>query len=414
MKNRIFAGLTLAGVAILASCGQDLTQSTAVPTAASFAKVVTPVCSFSTANNDARSYFVSNKDAVFALLDAMSTAYRAGGAAGATSAGWAVLARLGAAADAGSAVVKGSPALGSTFANDVLLCMTVPTYAYPLDLSAALGPNGLFAVRDGTGNAPVMSRLIIGGVPAYGAEPSTGNWPVAGSTLFYGNQLFVSQFANETPAGVLFDLKTLPGGLTFSPEIKAGVCTISDPNARVLHQHVGNNPVILPPADALSFCTPPTSMTQSGTSMFAAAASRLATWLAPAPANAATMAFAFGGGGTGLINGLSDIGPVSYTSVVTYTVPPANTSVSANPQFVPTVTVQNLTANGNALKGVLITLSVVSNSGSFTITGNTATTDVNGIATFPNLNIDKAGGYTMTASSELGGSANVFFNINGQ
>jgi len=411
MKNRVLAGLTLAGVAILASCGQDLTQSTAVPAAPSFAKVTTPVCSYSTAANDARSYFSSNKDVVFDLLSTMS---KSTGTA-TTTAGWAVLTRLAAAADAGSAAVKGTPAQGSTFANDVLLCMSVPTYTYPLDLSLALGANGLFEVRDGTVADAVTSHLIIGGYPAYGAQPSTGNWPVAGPTLFYGNQLFVSLFANETPAGVLFDLKTLPGGLTFSPSIKVGVCTITDPNARILHLHQGDNPVILPPTSDLSFCPPPpTSMTQSGSSMFAAAANRLASWLAPATANAATMFVVKSGGGTTLVGGLSDIGPVSYTSVVTFLQPPTNTSVSKNPSFTPSVQVKNVTANGNALVGVTITISVTNNNGSYTITGNTAVTDANGIATFPLLYIDKAGGYTMTASSELGGSASTTFLINGQ
>lgn len=414
MKNRVLAGLTLAGVAILASCGQDLTQSTAVPAAPSFARVTTPTCSYSTAANDARSYFSSNKDVVFDLLSTMS---KTTGAA-TTTAGWAVLTRLAAAADAGSAAVKGTPTQGSTFANDVLLCMSVgPTYTYPLDLSLALGANGLFEVRDGTVPDAVTSHLIIGGYPAYGAQPSTGNWPVSGPTLFYGNKLFVSLFANETPAGVVFDLKTLPGGLTFSPPIKVGVCTISDPNARILHLHQGDNPVILPPTSDLSFCPPPpapTSMTQSGSSMFAAAANRLATWLAPAPANAAAMFVTRSGGGTTLVGGLSDIGPVSFTSVVTYSVKPTNTSVSKPTQWNPAVAVTDTTANGNPIANVLITLSVVSNSGSFHITGDTATTNASGIATFPNLHIDKAGGYTMTATSEVGGSASTFFNINGQ
>jgi len=57
MKNRILAGLTVAGVAILVACGQDLSQPTAVPSAASYAKVVTPTCTYSTAANDARTYF---------------------------------------------------------------------------------------------------------------------------------------------------------------------------------------------------------------------------------------------------------------------------------------------------------------------------------------------------------------------
>jgi hypothetical protein len=88
--------------------------------------------------------------------------------------------------------------------------------------------------------------------------------------------------------------------------------------------------------------------------------------------------------------------------------------VSKSPQFVPTVTVQNFTAKGHPIANVLITLSVTTNNGGFHISGNTAYTDTNGIATFPDLHIDKAGGYTMTASSEVGGSTSIFFNINGQ
>jgi hypothetical protein len=400
MKNRVLAGLTLAGVAILASCGQDLTQSTAVPAAPSYAKVTTPTCSYSTTTNDARSYFASNKDTVFSLLSAMS---KTTGAATQT-AGWAVLGRL---ADAvGTTAVKGTPTLGNTFANDVLLCMGVST---PLPLTAALDANGLFAVRDNTGSAAAISR----GTPVYGAEPSSGNWPVAGSTLFYGSPESGSLFDNEATAGVVFDLKSFPSDLTFSPALRVGVCDINDPNARILHDHAGDA-VILSPDAALSFCPTTLNETQSSNSLFAAAANRLATWLAPAPANAATMMFAVTGGGTGLIKGLSDIGPVSFTSVVTFGVKPTNTSVSKPQQWNPIVTVGDSTAKHHPIANVLITLSVVSNSGSFNITGDTATTDATGVARFPNLHIDKAGGYTMTATSEVGGSASVFFNINGQ
>src|SRR3954470_8785386 len=103
MKNRILAGLTVAGVAILASCGQDLTQSTAVPAAPSLTRVVTPTCSYSTATNDARTYFSPNKDAVFTLLSTMS---KLGTGAAANGAGWSVLGRL--ADAAGTAAVKGT------------------------------------------------------------------------------------------------------------------------------------------------------------------------------------------------------------------------------------------------------------------------------------------------------------------
>jgi hypothetical protein len=406
MKNRILAGLTVAGVAILASCGQDLSQSTAVPSAASYARVVTPTCSYSTATNDARAYFSSNKDNVFTLLSAMS---KVGSGAVANSAGWSVIGRL--AEAVGTAAVKGTPAQGSAFANDVLLCMAVSTYAYPLDLSGALGANGLFAVRDGSGATPLA--VVSRGTPVYGAEPTTTAWPVASSTLFYGSPVNSSLFDNETPAGVVFDLKSLPGSLTFSSMIRVGVCSITDPNARILHDHTGATPVILSPDVALSFCPTASNATQSSNSLFAAAAS-LATWLAPQPAHAATMMFRLGGGGTGLVGGLSDIGPVSFTSVVKFAVKPTNTSVSKTTQWNPTVTVTDSTAKNHPIANVLITLSVTSNNGSFNISGNTAYTNADGVATFPDLHIDKAGGYTMTATSEVGGSTSVFFNINGQ
>lgn len=410
MNTRVLTGLALTGVIVLASCSQDQSPTTVAPTGASFARANAPTCSFSTANNDARAYFALNKDPVFALLDAMSAAYKTGGATGATSAGFDVLARLAFAADAGSTFVKGTPAQASTFANDVLLCMGNSS---PIDFTNALGSTGLFAVRSSAVPTAVFSRLVESGAPAFGAEPSTGNWPVTGNVLFYGFKLTRTSFANESSAGTVFDLKTYPADLTYTPEIKTGVCTLTDPNARILHKHAADPAVILPPAGTLSFC-PTSSNTTAPTSMFAWAASQAASWFAPQPAYASPAMMLVGGGGAGLVSGLSEIGPVSYVSTVSITVPPRNTSVSANPQFVPTVTVLNVTANGNALKGAVITLTVVGNQGSFTITGNTAVTDASGIATFPSLHIDKAGGYTLTASSELGGSAQAVFQINGQ
>jgi hypothetical protein len=190
------------------------------------------------------------------------------------------------------------------------------------------------------------------------------------------------------------------------------VCTIDDDNARILHLHAGDPAVILPPTDALSFC-PTTSTSRTPAFSGVAVLSRAAEWLAPAQRHAATMAPVRSGGGAGLVSGLSEIGPVSFVSVVSFSVPPQTTRLSANPQFVPTVTVVDTTSHGNPIKGVLITLTVVGNNGSYTITGNTATTNSSGVATFPDLHIDKAGGYTVTATSEVGGTATAGFNISG-
>jgi len=344
------------------------------------------------------------------LITAMS---RAVGQSNINAAGFDILTALAAAADAGAPTVKGTPTDGSNFANSVLGCMVVTGYSGPIDFTSAFGP-GIFEVRDGSGNSPVTSHLRDNGASAFGAEPSTGNWPLAGKTLFYGGLLDLPTLGNETAAGDNFELSTLPSGLTFSPEIKVGVCTLTDPNGRVLHLHASDPGVILPPVSALSFCPVTSVSTPGGSSLFASAANRLASWFAPAAANAAaTKAFKLGGGGTGLVGGLSKIGPVTYTSTMQWVVKPGNTSRSANPQFTPVVTVRNGSVGGNNLQGATITLIVSTNNGSFTITGNTAVTNAAGIATFPNLKISKPGGYTMTAVSELGGSISTFFNIDG-
>src|SRR5678815_2412622 len=148
MKARIISSVAAAGVlALVVSCSQDQSTVTSVsPTGASYARVPAPTCSFSTTTNDGKTYFLDQKDAVFALLDAMQTASRTYGTSSAQNqlAGMNVLARLGTAAQNGVNQVKGTPALGNTFANDVLLCMGVAA----IDFTQSLGATGLFAVRD--------------------------------------------------------------------------------------------------------------------------------------------------------------------------------------------------------------------------------------------------------------------------
>lgn len=411
MNRRVTLGLTLTGAVILASCAGDQPSGRLLPTQASLS-VAPAACSFPAAYAAADAYFGTTSDPVYQLVITMEHAYISGGATGATDPGFEVLGRLGVAADLGTPV-KGTPAQGSAFANAILSCMSVSGYHAVVDFAPALGPSGLFAVRSAGTSAPVVSRLVIDGAPSFGAEPSTGDWPITGKVLFYGVKLSVATLAKETPAGDVFELTTLPSGLTFDPQIRTGVCEVSDPNAQILHQHAGDPAVILPPAGMPSFCPAPTSTLES-TSSFALAARQVVDWLAPRPARAASFAPTLARGGGGLVSGLSEIGPVSFISTVAFDVPPRNTSRSANPQFRPIVTVRNVSTNGNPIQGALITISVAVNRGSFRISGNTAITNSSGIATFPDLKIDKPGGYTATAVSDVGGSASATFQINGR
>jgi hypothetical protein len=434
MKARIISSVAAAGVlALVVSCSQDQTRGISVPTEASYAKPpAAPTCSFSTANNDAKAYFVDQKDAAFALIDTMQTAVRTYGITSAETklAGMKVLARLGTAAQNGVNQVKGTPtttgALGNKFANDVLLCMNTAS----INFTDALGPTGLFAVRDGTdahAQAVVAHNWDANGVPLsgalapmplYGAEPNGGNWPVSQKVLFYGKQLTdATSLANEAPAGVVFDLKTLPAD-PFTAEFRVGVCDVSDGSARTLHSHEASDgttsSVVLPPLENdLGFCSNPPAL-EASRSGFGSIMQLAASWFTPK----SLFAMPTLRGGGGLVSGLSEIGPVTYTPVVTFTVPPKNSRLSAtNPQFKDAVTVTVLTSHGNPLKHVLVTLTVVGNSGSFKNPPDgsaPAYTDEHGVVQFPSLYIDKAGGYTITATSDVGGSASAFFNISGR
>jgi hypothetical protein len=416
MKARIISSLAAAGVlALVVSCSQDENRGISAPTEALRAKTPAPTCSFSTTNNDGKLYFANQKDPVFALLDTMQTSVRVNGTSSAATqlAGMKVLGRLGTAAQNGVNMVKGSATQGNTFANDVLVCMGLAA----IDFTDALGPTGLFAVRDNSTAYAVVSHKFdstgapVTGAPLYGAEPTGTTWPLSQKTLFYGHLVPDSVLAKEAASGVLFDLKTLPANLTFAPEIRAGVCDVADETARILHLH-GTDATILPPAGAPGFCTsqPPLDAYRSG---FSSMMELAASWFTPKSLFAAP---AFGGGG-GLVSGLSEIGPVTFTPVVSFSTPPKDSKLSARPQFRPPVTVTVLSTKNNPLKHVLVTLTVVGNSGSFTNppAGSTpAYTDENGIVSFPDLYIDKAGGYTITATSDVGGSASAFFNISGR
>jgi hypothetical protein len=432
MKNRILAGLTVAGVAILASCGQDITPTTSVPAAPSFARA--PSCSFPSASNDAKAYFVDQKDAFFTALDAMQTAYR-NDPATAVAPGFVALARIGVAANNGASLVKGTPAQGNTLVNDLLLCM--PGSPTNINFTSALGPTGLFGVRTGGTSTAVIARnldattgLPAGGVPLYGAEPFsadntvTATWPYTGPALFYGNQLGQSSIAGQQAAGILFDLKTLPV-LSFTAPIRVGVCDVANTTARTLHRHTDltkTTTVIVPPAGIPGFCTapPPLTASRSFTQM-------VASLFTVKP----LYAFAFGGGGAGLVGGLSEIGPVIFTDSLAFQGKIPNAAVSDSilafdadsmtGQFSTPITVRAVSKGGKVpLAGVLLTLSVYNNSGSYTEAVppySTAITDTDGYARFRNYYIDKAGGYQVTVTSEFGTASAVTskaFNISGQ
>jgi hypothetical protein len=145
----------------------------------------------------------------------------------------------------------------------------------------------------------------------------------------------------------------------------------------------------------------------------ASAAKSVANWFLPQPLMARI------GGGSALVSGLSHLGAVKFTvdpnTGVSFSTQPASGRLSADPQFKNPIAVQVLSANGTAMAGVEVSLVVSGNSGSFTPpTDVLRITDADGIATFPDFHLDKAGGYTITASTTYGSVVSNLFNLTGK
>jgi len=400
MQYRNLSLLTLIGAAALVACAKDQASSPISPTAVarSTSTSVAPSCNFTTMRADGALWFSATSFGVVnERITTMSNAYAAGGAVGATDAGFNVLTRVSSALSTTGAV-QGTPAAGDTFVQDVLACMSVGTLPTGFSVAGALSPNGLFEIVGGSGDpaGSVTSR----GTPTYGAEPQAGEtWSGSAGVprfLLYGYERDFA-FTPETPAAVTaFELATVPTPLTFAPAIAGGICQTTATNALI--QSVN---VILP-LQSLSFCSGISAVRRHDEGMFASITHAAASFFSPAPA------YAFRVGGTGsLLSGLSPKAAVTFApsaAGVSFVQQPVDAHRSARPQYASPISVSVATGNGTIVAGVTVTLSVINNKGSFESFNGVALSDVNGVATFPTFYIDKAGGYTIVASATIFGS----------
>lgn len=432
----------LLAAATLAACAGDRATAPPAPRAdVQSGATLTLVCNFNQTKSDARAFFSSGSDPVFSIIRDMQSLYGTGGAAAATPRGFDVLQQI--AAARGTTRQGGTAANGNALTKDVLACMSVGPIPASFDVTAALGA-GVYEVRGGTTDAvsPALAALAAAGQkspasPEWGIE-SLSSWGarfngVGTRFLVYGAPLAVSAFTSEPPAldannaaATGFDISTIPvmPGLSFvnadgTPgQVRVGICipqtTGTNPN-RLLH--AGATATSILDLSVPSFCSTLASASPSGVrGVFAALVRQAITFVLPTPA----YAFSIGGVGS-LPSGLSPFGPiqVSASSVgLTFTQQPSNGSISA--PISPPVTLKATTSSGTPVGGVVVTLTVIGNNGiNAAVTGNVATTNDLGIATFANLMVTKAGGYTIQASGSIGGGStgtatSLLFNVNGQ
>jgi len=332
-----------------------------------------------------------------------------------------------------------TPAAGSQLALDLLKCMDVPKATIPTSFVPALSDAGAFAVR---GRGPADSAPVVSHDGAWNIQPvfqtasTQYSWieievadsgGSAGSTKLNATvkQLFLAFGSPQDPTGFSGDetLNLPPAGSTYSTvynwgtapkeffqtptnppgpgflisQCAAGALAGSYQSGFIQHNTAGSSPVVLGFADPV--CVP------GGTaSLFPKAPQTLAQRLwqifRPEPAYAAVLGGGSGSKGSNLSPwGVIDPGVVNLTFNQT---PNKNNNTVGVPLFDKNnqpLHVQTFSKAGTPFKQgtIFAWIEAVNNQGTnVLVCKNWAYTNSDGVATFTNAYLNKAGGYILT------------------
>ena len=387
-----------AGMVLLALGCSDHRESS--PTSPEFAPSST-ACDLSTARGLVNSVFpASARQTANNLLQTIRTA--GPGTAASTNAGFDLFALI--------AASRPVPAeKGSTFINAILPCQRVGSRSLPIDFRGALGPDGAFDVR---GGATLDAAVVSHGNQIWGLKP-----PLNGSTRYTWDQIthqpggvvtkrflaygapvaVVDSFTNEERVSDVFEWSTVPP-LTFGPEVVVGACII-DEGASYLIQHYSkdDNGQIVPSATP-SFCPPEGASREGGLSSFRLA-QRVFDLFRPQPLFAAALGTRPPGGSIGALSPSAaiDPGPIDL-SFENQLVADGRTGQVIRFIGGDFISVSVTPAGKTAMDGVLVRLIATTNLGATVVATGTEAFTEDGTATFPELRINKAGGYRLIAT----------------
>jgi hypothetical protein len=310
------------------------------------------------------------------------------GTAASTNAGFGILALV-------STYGPNSPQIGSNLANAILPCMNVGSS--PTDFTAALGPTGAFAVR---GSSLTDAAAAVSHDGAWGMQPplnSTWNTitvPANTRLLAYGAPITAPGFTAEQQVGTIFDWFTIPT-LTFSPGVVVGTCIV-DNGPQYLIQHNALGEIV--PSATTSFC-PIGAASLRGAEGWGptAIAQRVFDFFSPRPLLATALGTRPPGGSIGSLSPSVAVNPGTITLDFPKQIADGKTFQPIKFKDHSDVSVTVTPSGGTDLDGAAVELTAVSNLGTPVIAaGNTAIT-YDGVATFPNLTLSKAGGYRFVA-----------------
>ena len=414
--------LAVASVAALAACGETPTSSRNARVARATTAPLALSCDINALKTNARDFASSNRDPLFTVIGDLQQLVKSGPTVAGTDKAFDGLARL--------AAMRGTTAQSSTATGTAFNALTLgflgcmESYIaanVPGDFSVAgaLNPGWMYEVR-GKASDDAAGAYERGESPYWAAEAPQG-WTVASTSvakrfLIYGYRL--TDFLTTDPTvGSAFEVSTIPtiasGGLTLGSPLIIGQCNVDlTSTLRVQHEES-----ILTLSE-LACATPPTFAslsTGSGAngSFPLRLAQRALDLFTPRTLDAAMIIGSVGGAGSVL----SPFAVIDMQSVQLGFVSPVANGVTSQPLADASgnpVQVRVTTQNGSPLGGVVVTLSIAGNSSSvaFFQDGSAApsatvtrTTGADGLATFNNVLLTKAGGYTLVATGAFDGVA---------
>ena len=357
------------------------------------------VCDVATLKKSARAYFADGRDPIFTIISALQTASRNGPSAATTDLaldGWSRIAQVrltslqksGATGAEGNAVARGLLGCGEP--------AFIVAVGENIDFTSALDAGGMFEVRGDDAQdpsaAPAYSR---GGSEVWAAHPqSTSTWGASANArhAIYGYATNLT--SNDEPVTAqAFQFETAPSTVVYSPSLVRGVCDVDGSTIRIQR-----NQSLLPFADLDCAGASAAKRSPGDDGVMLAMARRVAGLFVPGALNASLLR----GGVGGLASDFSPHIAVDLKSVsVVFLSEPVGGFVNQpiiGGGTAGVVQVQVTTAAGTPLPGVLVTLAVAGNEGTTVSLSNaTAATDDDGIASYPDLSLNKAGGYKLFA-----------------
>ena len=311
---------------------------------------------------------------------------------------------------------------GSAFVNAVLSCQDVGTISLPIDFRGALGANGGFEVRGGSPSDSAAAVTVDG---AWGLEPPldlTGEDPVRliwdqitsipvrfnpGSNsvnkrlLVYGapaENPTDPEYSDEELVSNIFDWSTIPTA-TFSPGVVVGTCLTDNLAQHYLIQHnaTADNGEIIPSATP-SFCQLELATGRNGSFSAVALARRVLHFFRPQLLMAVAVGVRPPGGAVGALSPNAAVNPGTITLLFQGNVADGRTGqvlkFTNNQPVSVKVTPEGLTK----MDGVRVHLIATTNLGATVVASGNEVATEDGVATFTNLKINKAGGYRLIAT----------------